>query len=210
MEKEELKTDTQMRIRKAGRNDLGSLINVLVRAYDQDPIVDWLVLKDEKRSQRMATFFEILVNHCGMKYDHAFTTEDLSGIAVWYPPEPRDSWKHSFLEDVILLPKWIQVCGIRGMPSGMAVDKLVKKHHLKSPHYYLSPLGVDPVHQGRGIGSHLLQHGLRMCDEKGVPAYLETGTEENIRFYMKHDFKVIEEFFFPRGPKNWTMIYKPQ
>ena len=210
MEKEESKADSQLRIRKAGHNDLDTLINVLVRAYDQDPIVDWLVLKDEKRSQRMATFFEILVNHCGMKYDHAFTTEDLSGIAVWYPPEPRDCWKHSFLEDVILLRKWIRVCGIRGMPSGMAVDKLVKKHHLKSPHYYLSPLGVDPVHQGRGIGSHLLQHGLRMCNEKGVPAYLETGTEENIRFYMKHDFKVIEEFFFPRGPKNWTMIYEPK
>ena len=174
METDMSKTDTQLRIRKAGRNDLGTLIDVLVRAYDQDPIVDWLVLKDEKRSQRMATFFEILVNHSGMKYDHAFTTEDVSGIAGWYPPEPRDSWKHSFLEDVILLPKWIQVCGIRGMPSGMAVDKLVKKHHLKSPHYYLSPLGVDPVHQGKGIGSHLLQHGLRMCNEKGVPAYLET------------------------------------
>ena len=204
------KANSQIRIRKAGRNDLDALIKVLVRAYDQDPHVNWLVPKDEKRSQRIAKFFEVLVNHYGMKYDHAFTTEDLSGIAVWYPPEPRDSWKHSFLEDVILLPKWIQVCGIRGMPSGMAVDKLVKKHHLKRPHYYLAPLGVDPVHQGRGIGSHLVQHGLRMCNEKGVPAYLETGKEENIRFYMKHGFKVIDEFFFPRGPKMWTMIYEPK
>ena len=99
------KANSQIRIRKAGRNDLETLINVLVRAFDQDPSIDWLVLKDEKRSQRMACFFEILVNHSGMKYDHAFTTEDLSGIAVWYPPEPRDSWKSSFLEDVILLPK---------------------------------------------------------------------------------------------------------
>ena len=170
MEADMSKANSQIRIRKAERNDTDTLINVLVRAYDQDPIVDWLVLKDGKRSQRMAIFFEILVNHCGMKYDHAFTTEDLSGIAVWYPPEPRDSWKSSFLEDVILLPKWIQVCGIRGMPSGLAVDNLVKKHHLKRPHYYLRPLGVDPVHQGRGIGSRLLQHGLRMCNEKGVPA----------------------------------------
>jgi len=210
MEREESKTDTQIRIRKAGRNDLDTLINVLVRAYDQDPHVNWTVLKDEKRSQRMANFFEILVNHCGMKYDHAFTTEDLSGIAVWYPPEPRDSWRSSFLKNLILLPKWILVLGIRGMPSGMAAAKLMEKHHLKRPHYYLAPLGVDPVHQGRGIGSHLLQHGLRMCNEKGVPAYLETGTEENIRFYMKHDFKVIEEFFFPRGPKIWTMLYEPK
>jgi len=191
METDMSKANGQIRIRKAGRNDLDTLISVLVRAYDQDPHVNWLVPKDEKRSERIAKFFEILVNHSGMKYDHAFTTEDLTGIAVWYPPEPRDRWKSSFLEDVILLPTWIQVCGIRGMPSGMAVDKLLKKHHLKRPHYYLAPLGVDPVHQGTGIGSHLLQHGLRMCNEKGVPAYLETGTEENIRFYVKHDFKVL-------------------
>jgi len=39
---------------------------------------------------------------------------------------------------------------------------------------------------------------------------LETGTEENIRFYVKHDFEVIDEFFFPRGPKMWTMLYEPK
>jgi len=86
----------------------------------------------------------------------------------------------------------------------------MKKHHLKEPHYYLNILGVDPAQQGKGIGSHIIQHGLAMCNEKGVPAYLECATEDNVRFYQKHDFKVIEDFMLPKGPKLWTMIYEPK
>jgi len=49
-----------------------------------------------------------------------------------------------------------------------------------------------------------------MCNEKAVPAYLETEPEDNVRFYEKHDFKVREEFMLPGGPKVWTMIYEPK
>jgi len=69
---------------------------------------------------------------------------------------------------------------------------------------------VDPPQQGNGIGSSLLQHVLSMCNEKGVPAYLEAGTDKNLRFYQGHGFKVIEEILLPaNGPKTWPMIYEP-
>jgi len=87
---------------------------------------------------------------------------------------------------------------------------MLAKHHLREPHYYLFAIGVDPADQGKGIGSHLVVHVLNnMCNERGLPAYLETATEENVRFYEKHDFKVREEFRLPKGPKIWTMIYEP-
>jgi hypothetical protein len=51
---------------------------------------------------------------------------------------------------------------------------------------------------------------LRMCNENGVPAYLETATEENVSLYQKNGFKVIEDFVLPKGPKVWTMVYEPK
>ena len=43
------------------------------------------------------------------------------------------------------------------------------------PHYYLEFLGHDPAHQGKGIGSALMQPVLDRCDEEGwrLPGELE-------------------------------------
>jgi GNAT superfamily N-acetyltransferase len=85
----------------------------------------------------------------------------------------------------------------------------VEKRHPKKPHYYLSILGVDPPHQGSGRGSALLAPMLRRCDTEGVGAYLETGTERNVRFYSRHGFRVTDEVPLPEGPPMWLMWRDP-
>jgi len=214
MEREQLRTDTQVRIRKAGYDDIDTMKRVLARAYDKEPVLNWLVIQDAKRTQRRERFFEIqLGGFDSIQHDHVFTTEQLNGIAIWYPPEPQDCWNAPPLKVLSLMPKLISVHGLRKMPSIDSGIRMIVKHHLKNmkdPHYYLEVMGVEPTHQREGIGTHLLQHGLRMCNEKGVPAYLETATEENVRLYQKNGFKVIEDFVLPKGPKVWTMIYEPK
>jgi len=49
-----------------------------------------------------------------------------------------------------------------------------------------------------------------MCNERSIPAFLETATEANLGYYGQHGFKVIEDYVLPQnGPKVWTMIYDP-
>ena len=36
-------------------------------------------------------------------------------------------------------------------------DVFMRRHHVAQPHWYLWMLGVDPQHQGRGLGSELLR-----------------------------------------------------
>ncbi len=65
--------------------------------------------------------------------------------------------------------------------------------HPHEPHWYIPLIGVDPVFQGRGYGSQLLQHGLVACDRDHQPAYLEATSPTNRSLYERHGFRVLGE-----------------
>jgi ribosomal protein S18 acetylase RimI-like enzyme len=64
-------------------------------------------------------------------------------------------------------------------------------------HWYLVLLGVDPKFQGRGYASRLIRGMLTRIDEEGLPCYLETDGERNVRIYRHFGFEVIDEFIIP-------------
>ena len=59
-------------------------------------------------------------------------------------------------------------------------------------HWYLAFLGVETARQGQGLGSILMKQSIRHVDEQGMPAYLESSNPQNIPFYQRHGFEVIE------------------
>ena len=60
-------------------------------------------------------------------------------------------------------------------------------------HWHLGPVGVLPSHQGKGIGTKLLSRCCKEVDACLAPAYLETDTDKNVRFYGRFGFQVVEE-----------------
>ena len=60
-------------------------------------------------------------------------------------------------------------------------------------HWHLGPVGVLPSHQGKGIGTKLLERFCKEVDACQAPAYLETDSDKNVRFYERFGFEVIEE-----------------
>jgi ribosomal protein S18 acetylase RimI-like enzyme len=76
--------------------------------------------------------------------------------------------------------------------------------HPVEPHWYIGTLGVDPTFQSRGVGAELLSHWLEGVDRGGVPAYLETDTESNIRFYERVGFRLEGELSI-FGVRVWRM-----
>ena len=67
------------------------------------------------------------------------------------------------------------------------------RHEPKSQHWHLGPIGVLPSHQGRGVGSMLMERFCMEVDACKAEAYLETDVDKNVRFYEKFGFKVISE-----------------
>src|SRR6266540_346463 len=78
------------------------------------------------------------------------------------------------------------------------------------PHWYLPLIGVDPVHQGRGLGSALLRHALKNCDRDHLPAYLEATSPSSRRLYERHGFEATGEIQDAESHTMWPMLREPR
>ena len=67
------------------------------------------------------------------------------------------------------------------------------RHDPLDQHWHLGPVGVLPSHQGKGIGTKLLSRFCQEADACLSPAYLETDTDKNVRFYERFGFEVVKE-----------------
>lgn len=82
-------------------------------------------------------------------------------------------------------------------------------HDPVEQHWHLGPIGVLPKHQGKGIGSRLMERFCKEVDACHSKAYLETDLEKNVRFYEKFGFKLVSESDI-FGVRNRYMIRDPQ
>jgi predicted N-acetyltransferase YhbS len=72
--------------------------------------------------------------------------------------------------------------------------------------WYLLLLVVDPSVQRGGIGTRLHGVGLDMAQEEGLDCYLETQKFENLAYYRRFGYEVVDELRpVPKGPSLWTM-----
>jgi len=91
-----------------------------------------------------------------------------------------------------------------------AVAEQMTQLHPAGELWYLPMIGVDPVAQGRGLGSALLRHGLAACDRDGLPAYLEATNPRNRALYERHGFRVVEVIQAGSSPPLWAMLREPR
>jgi GNAT superfamily N-acetyltransferase len=78
------------------------------------------------------------------------------------------------------------------------------------PHWLLDVLAVEPVRQGLGIGSALLQAVGARADADGVPAALFTFQPKDLAFYRHHGYAVVREELAPAsGPPWWGLRRDP-
>ena len=86
----------------------------------------------------------------------------------------------------------------------------VWEHMPKEPHWLLDHVGVDPDHQGRGIGAALIRLGIESSKRDGVPAFLETSRPGNVPLYEHLGFRVDAAADAPHGgPHVWFMRFDP-
>ena len=193
-------------IRNGHTSDLESLVETLGDSFSNDPMLNWVI----PAVHLYPEYFRLLLKEVYLPRGIIHVDDNLHGAALWLPPEehfqmpPRLSLlKLAFR---IAMADGLHVFG-RLRQRGATIEKYLPRE----PHYYLQFLGCRLRNQGNGIGSALIKHGTRICDEQGVPAYLECSNQLNVPLYQRHGFRIVgEDIAAKNGPKAWFMWRDPR
>jgi GNAT superfamily N-acetyltransferase len=171
-------------------------IATLVVAFDADPIVRWFL---PKTSAYLTTFPRLLqlLGDVAFPAGTADLAADGAAAAIWHPPGATADQEAT---------EALFGTALAGREDAFAFLEQMEIHHPTDPHWYLPFIGVDPLHQGQGHGSRLLEHGLARCDRDGLPAYLEASSPRNRALYERHGFESFAEIRVADSPPLWPML----
>lgn len=134
-------------------------------------------------------------------------TVDGTGVGAWLPPGVAMKPSMGFGT----LWEGVSQHGVGSLGRALKLFVRLGKYHPDEPHYYLFALGTRTAHQGRGVGSALVREVTSRCDETGSTAYLESSKPDNLPFYRRHGFEVMDEIKAGNGgPPMWPMLRKPR
>ena len=183
---------------------------VLGRAFDDDPLMNYLVAGKGPVFRRALRFFEASIR-LGMARGEVQALPSTAGVAVWLSPGTGKVGFGAMLRS-----------GMFGATLGMGVRSIrrfgnlyryiepLEDQNVPGPHWVLMFIGVDPELQGKGLGHALISPVLERADAEGLPCYLDTGNPRNLSFYHRHGFGVVDEVELPDGPTAWAMVRQPR
>lgn len=195
-------------VRPAERADAAPLGATLARAFFDDPAFVWLLPLPATRQRRLRrSFWTILLAEVlhHRTVEVACEGDRIVGGALWLPP---GHWRPSLSRQLLGLPGHISAFG-RRIGYAQALAQATVRSHPREPHWYLHTIGVDPGHQGRGVGSALLQSRLRRCDKDTQPAYLESSKARNVPLYERFGFQSTGRLELPAGAPVITTMWRP-
>jgi GNAT superfamily N-acetyltransferase len=174
--------------------------------FHDNEIWAWMLPRDRQRHRVLHRHYIQMVSKVFGPRGTAWTTPDYAGGALWMAPGAlAQSRRERRTELISLLP-----LGVTGLPRGSRFEELTAANHPKEPHWYLNTLSIRPESQRKGYGSALIEPGLALADEQGMPCYLETQRESNIPFYRRFGFELTKEVSLRDSPSLWLMWREPQ
>ena len=185
-------------VKSAGANIRSSVISTIVLGFVADPMARW-VWRDSSQYLRVMPPFVDAFGGRAFEHGTADIAEGVRAAALWLPPgvEPDEAKMDAIMEET-LRPEISE--DIAAVMKGMA------EHHPREPHWYLPLVAADPNWIGQGLGTLLMKHALRRCDEEGVAAYLESSNPRNISFYERHGFKITGKIQCGSSPVMTPML----
>lgn len=193
---------TMPTVKTATASAEAAAIDVVVLAFSADPAARW-TWPDPR--QYLTHFPRFVKAFGGKAFTHgsAYYIDGYAGAALWLPPDVHPD------EDVMteLLQR---TASDRIQNDVFALLEEMGRYHPSEPHWYLPLMGVDPLQQGKGLGSALMQHALIPCDRDHKLAYLESTNPKNIPLYERHGFELLGTIQVGASPPLFPMLRKPQ
>lgn len=176
-------------MKRAKYHDKERIVHILTQCFENNQSVNYITKQDNNRLNRISALMDYSFEMC-YKFGEVFLSEDNNACAlILYPDKKKTTFK-SILLDLKLILKTI---GLANIGKAMKREEEIKKLHFKKLIYYLWFIGVDPKHQGLGIGTQLMDDLIKDSMRHQRPIYLETSTLKNIPWYEKFGFAIYNE-----------------
>ena len=185
--------------RRARPDDAALLARLFAAAFASDPVFDWIARRGPRRAEGLERFFFWLLQVRAIPFGEVWLADDGSVAAAWLPPDVPAT-AGGLVEQIMLLPMFLRLCGLPRMARGSAMADAMEKHHPHARHYYLAFIAAAPRLQGMGLGSAILEATLKRADEAELPAYLENSNPRNTALYERYGFVRRQNIAPPGAP----------
>ena len=173
--------------------DAAAVTSTISRAFHDDPTWSWAFPDPERRQAQYEVWWRLLVDGA-LRYPWVLTTPGYEVAAVWLPPDGAELLP----EDEERVPSLVEELVGSHAPAVLELlDRFDAARPTDRPNYYLSLLGVDDPHRGRGLGMAMLSENLRRFDDLGVATYLESSNRANNPKYERLGYERIGELTTP-------------
>ena len=153
-------------IRVARRPDARAAAAMLARAFDDDPVMMWIIPDEQLRRHRLPALFAVLLRRYYLPHqatELVLTADGVLGCGMWAPP---GRWLPPARRQLAAVPGIAGALGSRFLAANSAFGAIARLHP-REPHWYLAGLGTDPPAQRTGVGGRLLRSRLARCDMTG-------------------------------------------
>jgi len=192
-------------------SQIESLGNVLTRAFDNDPIVEYILPDPRTRRSVLSWFFNSVAIPTSRLCGEIYTTMNVDGGALWIRPgvdlTVRDAVKTQlpslpFRLDRSTITRWINVERHLESVRRRLADKL---------HWYLLALGTERAKTVKVVPGALMAPVLATADWDLRSCYVETFNEKKLPSYEQCGFQIAGAGQIPNGgPSFWTLIRRPR
>jgi ribosomal protein S18 acetylase RimI-like enzyme len=178
-------------VRAGTRADRPVAAAVLGRAFQVEPVYQWVLPDPGQRRRRLPGLMRTTLAHLHTapgSVEVATVGGRIVGVAVWDAPgQPGPG----ALRRALALPGRVRATG-RRLGRMAVVSERLGDARPADPHWYLDHLGADPEVPRCRAGTALLASGLARADTDGVGTYLECKAE-NVGYYRRFGFVLRDE-----------------
>lgn len=178
-------------VRIATQSDLDAAAKVLAAAFAEYAWTRWALPADGYQ-ERLEEIQRLYLDHAS---ENGIVVVDVrvQAVAAFLPslaPAPSEALQQRVAE-----------------LHGSRLEALMSLDLPQAPDgsWTLETIGVDPAHQGIGLGTAVLSHGLALIDAQDAAIALETSDERNVRLYERFGFKTNEVTSIPNGPVVYSI-----
>ena len=187
------------------RQDIEYYARMASEAFMEDPMFLWTTKNPKTRKKFLYEMFRLRIT-ASTKTDLFYFDEEKRGLLIM-----RNALHGYNVAEMIKVPKSYRLdfylpSLIRNFSFYSVFDN---KEYFDENTYILSPVFTAKEHQGKGVASKLIKTAISDLTAKGYKIGLDTQNPDNIPFYEKLGFRLIDKKYYEKADLyNYYMLYE--